>query len=344
MTRKLFVTTALPYANAPFHIGHMMEYIQADIWVRYQRMQGHEVHFVCADDAHGAPIMIAAEKAGTHAAGVRRRDRGRPQGLPRRLPHRVRQLALDRRPGEPRAREGDLPRAAQERADRDQGHRPVLRPGQEHVPARPLHQGRVPEVRRQGPVRRLLRGLRRGLCADRPEESVLDAVGCDAGDEEQRALLRAPVSDPRCVEFLREWTQAVGLQPEVLNKIKEWFETDEDGHGGLGDWDISRDAPYFGIEIPGCAGQVLLRLARRADRLPRVAEELLRPRRRREARRDALLRRVHGRPGDRAGPLHRQGHHLLPHAVLAGDAALLAAARRRPTCSCTASSRCATRR
>ena len=64
MPRKLFVTTALPYANAPFHIGHMMEYIQADIWVRFQRMQGHQVHFVFADDAHGAPIMIAAEKAG----------------------------------------------------------------------------------------------------------------------------------------------------------------------------------------------------------------------------------------------------------------------------------------
>ena len=58
MTRKLFVTTALPYANAPFHIGHMMEYIQADIWVRFQRMLGHEVHFVCADDAHGAPIGV----------------------------------------------------------------------------------------------------------------------------------------------------------------------------------------------------------------------------------------------------------------------------------------------
>jgi methionyl-tRNA synthetase len=62
--RKLFVTTALPYANGKFHIGHIMEYIQADIWVRHQRMQGSQVHFVCADDAHGAPIMIAAEKAG----------------------------------------------------------------------------------------------------------------------------------------------------------------------------------------------------------------------------------------------------------------------------------------
>ena len=61
--RRLFVTTALPYANGPFHIGHIMEYIQADIWVRFQRMQGHEVHFVGADDSHGAPIMLAAEKA-----------------------------------------------------------------------------------------------------------------------------------------------------------------------------------------------------------------------------------------------------------------------------------------
>ena len=62
--RRIFATTALPYANGPFHIGHIMEYIQADIWVRFQRMQGHEVHFVGADDAHGAPIMLAAEKAG----------------------------------------------------------------------------------------------------------------------------------------------------------------------------------------------------------------------------------------------------------------------------------------
>ena len=64
MPRKIFVTTALPYANGPFHIGHVMEYIQADIWVRFQRMQGHKVHFVCADDTHGAPIMLKAEAEG----------------------------------------------------------------------------------------------------------------------------------------------------------------------------------------------------------------------------------------------------------------------------------------
>src|SRR5256884_5504241 len=64
MPRRLFVTTALPYANGPFHIGHIMEYIQADIWVRFQRMRGPEAHFIGADDAHGPPIMLAAEKAG----------------------------------------------------------------------------------------------------------------------------------------------------------------------------------------------------------------------------------------------------------------------------------------
>ena len=80
--RTLFVTTALPYANGTFHIGHIMEYIQADIWVRYQRMQGHEVFFVGADDAHGAPIMIAAEKKGvTPEAFVAEIATGRQQYL-----------------------------------------------------------------------------------------------------------------------------------------------------------------------------------------------------------------------------------------------------------------------
>src|SRR5688500_18987334 len=82
MPRKLFVTTALPYANGSFHIGHIMEYIQADIWVRFQRMQGHEVHFVGADDAHGAPIMLKAEAEGvTPEQLVQRIARERPKYL-----------------------------------------------------------------------------------------------------------------------------------------------------------------------------------------------------------------------------------------------------------------------
>jgi len=85
MPRKLFVTTALPYANGNFHIGHVMEYIQADIWVRFQRMQGHAVNFVGADDTHGAPIMIAAGKAGKTPTAVRGRHCGRAQTVPGRF-------------------------------------------------------------------------------------------------------------------------------------------------------------------------------------------------------------------------------------------------------------------
>src|SRR2546430_17700923 len=82
MRRRLFVTTALPYANGPFHIGHIMEYIQADIWVRFQRMQGHEAHLIRADDAHGAPIMLAAEKAGESSGQfVWQKAGGRKQNL-----------------------------------------------------------------------------------------------------------------------------------------------------------------------------------------------------------------------------------------------------------------------
>ena len=80
--RRLFITAALPYANGPFHIGHVMEYIQADIWVRFKRMQGHEVHFVCADDAHGAPIMLKADQEGvTPEALVARVAATRPKAL-----------------------------------------------------------------------------------------------------------------------------------------------------------------------------------------------------------------------------------------------------------------------
>ena len=109
--RKLFVTTALPYANGPFHIGHIMEYIQADIWVRFQRMQGHEVHFVCADDTHGAPIMLKAESEGmTPEALSRAIAATRPQRS-RRLPPELRPLAFDRFAGERRAVAGHLSRA-----------------------------------------------------------------------------------------------------------------------------------------------------------------------------------------------------------------------------------------
>ena len=144
MSRKLFVTTALPYANGNFHIGHIMEYIQADIWVRLQRMLGHEVNFVGADDTHGAPIMIAAEKAGKT-----------PQQF-------VADIAAGRKPyldgfhiGFDNWHSTDAPENHElaQQIYRDlkaagliasKSDRAVLRPGEVHVPAGPLHQGRVP--------------------------------------------------------------------------------------------------------------------------------------------------------------------------------------------------------
>ncbi len=254
MPRQLFVTTALPYANGHFHIGHIMEYIQADIWVRYQRMQGAQVHFVGADDAHGAPIMIAAEKAGKT-----------PQQF-------VADIAAGRKPyldgfhiSFDHWSSTDSPdnhQLAQEiyLALRDQGL----------IEVRPIEQFFDPEKSMFLPDRFI-----KGEC---PKCGAKDQYGdsCEVcGAVYAPTELKNPysalsgatpvlktsdhyffkLSDPRCFNFLEQWTQDGKLQSEVVNKIKEWFTKDEEGKGGLGDWDISRDAPYFGIEIPDAPGK-----------------------------------------------------------------------------------------
>ena len=192
--RTLFVTTALPYANGPFHIGHIMEYIQADIWVRFQRMQGHDVHFVCADDAQCAPVMLAAEaKDPRRSTGRPRRGDTAEDSRYRRIrrqgfPPELRSLAQHRLAGERRTVAGHLPPAQGGWPDLFEDGRAVLRPGQVDVPAGPLHQGRVPCVRRQGSIRRFVRGLRLGLCADRSEKSVFNLDRCHTGAEVLGAL------------------------------------------------------------------------------------------------------------------------------------------------------------
>ncbi|RQP26233.1 methionine--tRNA ligase [Piscinibacter terrae] len=255
MTRKLFVTTALPYANAPFHIGHMMEYIQADIWVRFQRMVGSEVHFVCADDAHGAPIMIAAEKAGkSPQAFVAEIAAGRKQYLD------GFHIGFDNWHSTDGAENHEL---AQDiyRALRKQGL----------ITERNIEQFFDPVKSMFLPDRYI-----KGEC---PKCGAKDQYGdnCEVcGSVYSPTDLKNPystltgatpvlktsdhyffqLSSPRCIEFLREWTGKAGrLQPEVLNKIKEWFTPDDDGRVALSDWDISRDAPYFGIEIPDAPGK-----------------------------------------------------------------------------------------
>jgi methionyl-tRNA synthetase len=254
MTRQLFVTTALPYANAPFHIGHMMEYIQADIWVRYQRMQGHAVHFVCADDAHGAPIMIAAEKAGRTpqqfvaeiAAGRREYLDGFHIGFDN-------WHSTDGPENHALAKEIYLALRKNELISTkviEQFYDPVK---SMFLPDRYI-KGQCPRCGAKdqyGDSCEVCGAVYAPTDLKDPYSTLSGATPVMKSSEHYFVRL----SDPRCVEFLRKWTLEVGLQAEVLNKIQEWFEKDEDGHGGLGDWDISRDAPYFGIEIPDAPGK-----------------------------------------------------------------------------------------
>ncbi len=253
-SRRLFVTTALPYANGSFHVGHIMEYIQADIWVRYQRMQGHEVHFVCADDAHGAPIMLKAE-----AEGIT------PQQL-------VARIAAER----PKYLQGF-------HISFDNWH---STDSPENVA---LSQDIYRKLKAAGliyskPVEQFYDPVKGMFLADRyikgecPKCGAKEQYGdaCEnCGSVYQPTDLINPystlsgatpmlkssdhfffrLSDPKCVAYLREWIDRPGrLQPQVANKAREWLDG-EDGESALGDWDISRDAPYFGIPIPDAPGK-----------------------------------------------------------------------------------------
>src|SRR5206468_2130717 len=255
MTRQLFVTTSLPYANAPFHVGHMMEYIQADIWVRFQRMQGHEVHFVCADDAHGAPIMIAAEKAGKT-----------PQQFVTEIAGGRRQYLDGFHIGFDNWHSTDGPENHQLAQDI---YRALRRQGL--IAERTIEQFFDPVKGMFLPDRYIKGECPRCGAKDQYGDSceVCGAVYTPTELKNPYSTLTGatPVlkasehyffqlSAQRCIDFLQEWTGQPGrLQTEVLNKIKEWFAVDEHGHGALSDWDISRDAPYFGIEIPDAPGK-----------------------------------------------------------------------------------------
>jgi len=264
MSRKLFVTTALPYANAQFHLGHIMEYIQADIWVRFQRMQKdngnqREVHFVCADDVHGAPIMIAAEKAGKT-----------PQEF-------VRNIAAGRK----KPLDGFHIRFDNwDSTDSLENHE-LSREIYQNLKARGLIETRTIE-QFFDPVKEMFLPDRyiKGECpkCHAKEQNgdsceVCSSVYTPTELKEPYSILSGvtPVlrssehfffrlSDPQCVAFLREW--ALGnvnghprLQSEVANKAREWLDGKEGEESGLSDWDISRDAPYFGIEIPDAPGK-----------------------------------------------------------------------------------------
>ncbi|WP_028357603.1 methionine--tRNA ligase [Brackiella oedipodis] len=259
MSRTFFVTTALPYANGSFHIGHIMEYIQADIWVRAQRMAGNTVHFVGADDAHGAPIMLKAEKEGIT-----------PEQL-------VQNIAAER----PRYLNGfhikfdhwHSTHSPENTAIAQEVYRTLKNAG--FISQRQIEQFFDPVKGMFLPDRYIKGECPKCHAKDQYGDScevcstvyapteLIDPYSTLSGS---KPVLKSSehfffnLSDPQCVEFLLDWTQGDNrygikrLQPEVLAKTREWLgSTLEDSK--LNDWDISRDQPYFGIPIPDAPGK-----------------------------------------------------------------------------------------
>ena len=251
--RRLLVTSALPYANGQIHIGHLVEYVQTDIWVRFQRMRGHEVHYVGADDTHGTPIMLRAEKEGiTPKELIANVWKEHKRDFDNFLISFDNYYTTDSPENEKLAQSIYLKL-------RDAGL----------IEKRAIEQAYDPVKEMFLPDRFI-----KGEC---PKCGAKDQYGdnCEkCGATYSPTDLKNPfsvvsgatpikkisdhyffkLSDPRCEEFLREWTQVkTPLQPEARNKMKEWV--GQPGESKLGDWDISRDAPYFGFEIPDAPGK-----------------------------------------------------------------------------------------
>ncbi|MFL6599822.1 MAG: methionine--tRNA ligase [Steroidobacteraceae bacterium] len=253
MARKFFVTTALPYSNGPFHIGHIMEYIQADIWVRFQRMLGNVVHFVCADDAHGAPIMLKAESEGIT-----------PQELVARIAAERPKYLNGFHLGFDHWHSTDSP----ENTALSQDIYRRLKAA-DLIYVKPVEQFYDP-VKGMFLADRYIKGEcpnchTKDQYADACEACSIVNTPTDLINPYSTLSGAKPVmktsdhyffrlSDERCVEFLRAWLGTPErLQPQVVNKAREWLTGK--GDEALGDWDISRDAPYFGIPIPEAPGK-----------------------------------------------------------------------------------------
>lgn len=245
-TRNILVTSALPYANAPLHLGHILEQVQADIWVRFQRSRGHQCLYVCADDAHGTAIMLAAEKAGTspetHIESVRLNHLEDSTGF---------LIGFDNYTSTHSPENQQWSAEIFNRLDT-----------QGHIGSREITQAFDPD---KGLF--LADRFIKGTC---PRCKTPDQYGdnCEAcGATYSPTDLIDPVSAlsgatpiekasdhlffqlSHFQELLEKWTASGSLQPAIRNKLREWIDA------GLQDWDISRDAPYFGFEIPGHPGK-----------------------------------------------------------------------------------------
>ena len=245
MKRQIFVTNALPYANGPLHLGHLVGYIQADIWVRFQRMQGHEVTYICADDAHGTPIMLAAEKAGVKpeqfVAGFLESHKRDFEKF---------HVAFDNYHTTHSGENQQLAEAFYNKLK------------DKHIAAREIQQFYDPTKQMFLPDRYI-----KGEC---PKCGTKDQYG-DSCENCGATYAPTDLKNPFSVvsgstpvmkpsehyffklgdfdDFLKTWLADANIHSSIKNKLKEWLDA------GLRDWDISRDAPYFGFEIPGKPGK-----------------------------------------------------------------------------------------
>jgi methionyl-tRNA synthetase len=246
MARKILVTSALPYANGSIHLGHLVEYIQTDIWVRFQKMQGHQCHYVCADDTHGTPIMLRAEKEGV---------------TPEALIEKVHQehsadfadflVNFDNYHSTNSAENRELASAIY-KALKANGKIATKTIEQYFDPVKNMFlpdrfiKGECPKCHAKDQY-----GDSCEVCGAtyNPTELINPFSAVSGAAPVRRETEHYFFKLSECEDFLKEWTRSGTLQNEAANKMGEWFES------GLSDWDISRDAPYFGFEIPDAPGK-----------------------------------------------------------------------------------------
>lgn len=244
--RKILVTSALPYANGSIHLGHLVEYIQTDIWVRFHKMQGHQVHYVCADDTHGTPIMLRAEKEGitpeTLIANVHKEHSADFSEFLVQFDNYYSTNAPENK---------ELSQSIYKKLKAagkistktiEQFYDPVKNM---FLPDRFI-KGECPKCHAKDQY-----GDSCEVCGAtyNPTELInaYSAVSGAAPVRKETEHYFFKLSE--CELFLKDWTRSGTLQGEAANKMGEWFEN------GLNDWDISRDAPYFGFEIPDAPGK-----------------------------------------------------------------------------------------
>lgn len=246
MTRKILVTSALPYANGSIHLGHLVEYIQTDIWVRFQKMQGHQCHYVCADDTHGTPIMLRAEKEGITPEQLIARVHGEHSADFRDFLVEFDNYYSTNAPENKELAQGIY------QALKTNGKIAVRTIEQYYDPVKNMFlpdrfiKGECPKCHAKDQY-----GDSCEVCGATysPTELINPFSAVSGATPVRRETEHYFFKLSECADFLQQWTRDGHLQAEAANKMGEWFAA------GLSDWDISRDAPYFGFEIPDAPGK-----------------------------------------------------------------------------------------